>query len=96
MAPKHGGLLVGIEGEYPYEPIELALGTRDRIVLYSDGIIEQVSPNGKAFENARALEVLQTTGSVAEDVASIFKALKEFAVSALDDDTTVASIEVTD
>ncbi len=95
-APKPGGLLVGIEGEYPYEPLDLALGARDRIVLYSDGIIEQVSPDGEAFENARALEVLQTTGSVAEDVASIFKALKEFAVSALDDDTTVASIEVMD
>ena len=93
-AGKPGGLLVGIDPEYPYEPVAMTLRPHDRIIIYSDGIIEQTNPSGEAFEKSRALEIVQRTGSAAEDVSALFDAVQEFAVFNLDDDTTVASIEV--
>jgi serine phosphatase RsbU (regulator of sigma subunit) len=93
-AEKPGGLLVGIDPEYPYEPLAMTLRPRDRLIIYSDGIIEQTDPGGEAFEKSRALEVLQHTGSAAEDVSALFDAVQEFAAFNLDDDTTVASIEL--
>ncbi len=88
------GLLVGIDPDFPYEPGELTLGEHDRIIIYSDGVIEQSNPTGEAFEKERVVEVLGSTTSAVEDVASLFSAVQEFAGSALDDDTTVASIEL--
>ncbi len=88
------GLLVGIDPDFPYEPGELTLNEHDRIIIYSDGVIEQVNPAGDAFEKERVVEVLGGTASAAEDVASLFAAVQEFAGNALDDDTTVASIEL--
>jgi sigma-B regulation protein RsbU (phosphoserine phosphatase) len=93
-AEKPGGLLVGIDPDYPYEALSTTLRPRDRLIIYSDGIIEQTNPAGEAFEKSRAFEVLQHTGSAAEDVSALFDAVQEFAAFNLDDDTTVASIEV--
>ena len=87
-------LLVGIDPDYAYTPVELTLEPGDRIIIYSDGIIEQTSPEGEAFEKKRVMEVLERTGSPAEDVTTLFEAVNEFADSHLDDDTTVASIEL--
>ena len=67
----------------------------ERIILYSDGVIEQVDPSGEAFEFNRAQEVLAGTKSAKDDVKALFDKLEEFAGKAiLDDDTTVASIEI--
>ena len=94
-ADKPGGLLVGIEPDYVYESVTLDLDDVDRIILYSDGLIEQVNPDGEAFEKNRVQEVLKTTGSSKQDVAALFQRLEEFAgKTMLDDDVTVASIEI--
>ncbi len=94
-ADKPGGLLVGIESDYVYETATLDLNDVDRIILYSDGLIEQVNPSGEAFEKNRVREVLATSGSAREDVTALFQRIEEFAGKAsLDDDTTVASIEI--
>ncbi|MHC4785156.1 MAG: SpoIIE family protein phosphatase [Planctomycetota bacterium] len=93
-AGRPGGLLVGIDPEYPYEPEALALRPHDRIIIYSDGVIEQTNPRGEAFEKRRVLEILQRTGSSAEDVSALVDAVREHAAFHLDDDTTVASIEL--
>ena len=94
-AGKPGGLLVGIDPEYAYESATLDLGDVDRIILYSDGLIEQVDPGGEPFEKERVREVLATTASAKEDVAALFQRLEEFAgKTVLDDDVTVASIEI--
>ncbi len=92
-ADRPGGLLVGIEGDYPYESTALDLRDVDRIILYSDGVIEQVNPEGEEFQIDRVREVLATTGSPKQDVDALFEKLTEYAEkSMLDDDTTVASI----
>ena len=89
------GLLVGIDPEYSYVGETLSLAPHDRIVLYSDGVIEQTSPGGEEFGHERVREVLAAAGSAEEDVSSLFEALERFAGHpTLDDDTTVASIEL--
>ncbi|MHC4415831.1 MAG: SpoIIE family protein phosphatase [Planctomycetota bacterium] len=94
-AGRPDGLLVGIEPDYRYTQTTLSLQRGDRIVLYSDGVLEQTSPRGEEFGYDRAYEVLAKAGSSAEDVSFLFDALREFAATpSLADDTTVASIEV--
>ncbi len=52
--------------------------------------------SSEAFEKDRVQEVLATTHSAKEDVTALFQRIEEFAGKAmLDDDTTVASIEIT-
>ncbi len=90
-----GGLLIGIDAGGVYEAVSLPLAAGDRIILYSDGVIEQVDPQGKPFEKRRVLEVLSRTGSAGADVSELFGTLRTYAGGpALDDDTTVASIEL--
>ena len=94
-ADRPGGLLVGIEPDYAYESATLDLAGVDRIVLYSDGVIEQVDPSGQAFGYDRVRQVLAGTKSAKQDVTALFQQLEEFAgKNLLDDDTTVASIEI--
>ena len=94
-ADRPGGLLVGIDMDYAYDSATLDLGDVDRIVLYSDGVIEQVDQEGEPFEIDRVREVLATTASPKQDVEVLFEKLTEFAgKSLLDDDTTVASIDL--
>jgi sigma-B regulation protein RsbU (phosphoserine phosphatase) len=93
-AERPGGLLVGIDPEYPYEPEALILRPHDRIIIYSDGVIEQTNPKGEPFDKPRVLEILQKTNSAAEDVSALFDAVQQFAAFHLDDDTTIASIEL--
>ncbi len=94
-AGKPGGLLVGIDADYAYESATLDLAGVDRIILYSDGVIEQVDPSGVAFGHDRVKEILAGTTSAKDDVTALFKELEAFAgKKLLDDDTTVASIEI--
>ncbi|MCH8164504.1 MAG: SpoIIE family protein phosphatase [Planctomycetes bacterium] len=92
-APKPNGLLVGIDSDYLYEAREVTLGGGDRIVIYSDGLVEQTNSQGEQFGKQRAIDLLDRSQSVADDVSSLFAAVKKYAGTILDDDTTVASIE---
>ncbi len=90
-----GDLLVGIDPTYRYTAHALPLAPGDRVILYSDGVIEQANPDGQAFEKTRVRDVLCGTSSADEDVKALFDRIEEFAgKTLLDDDTTVASIEV--
>ncbi len=88
-----GGLLVGIDSEFEYEIETLNVSKGDRLVLYSDGVIEQQSPEGEFFGNDRLLDIVNASGDEVQDVESALAAVKAFAGGqALADDTTVASV----
>ncbi len=63
-------------------------------MIYSDGLIEQTNKEGEPFEKDRAKDILAATDTVADDVGKLFTAVHDFAGPYLDDDTTVASIEL--
>ena len=88
-----GGLVVGIEGGFNYETEQLAISPGDRIVLYSDGVVEQQSPDGEFFGSDRLLDIINQSGDEVNDVETALAAVKAFAGgAALADDTTVASV----
>lgn len=88
-----GGLVVGIEGSFVYEAEDLVIKPGDRIVLFSDGVIEQQSPEGEFFGNDRLLDIINKSKDEVADVETALAAVKKFAGgAALADDTTVASV----
>lgn len=88
-----GGLLVGVERDYHYKAEHLKLKPGERIVVFSDGIVEQSSPDGAMFGLDGAMHALRTSNGCATDVSGLFDAVTAFAqTDSLQDDTTVASI----
>ncbi len=89
-----GGIPLGIEADEVYSAMSLNLGKGDRIVVYSDGLLEQRNPAREQFGLARLDEAVNQSASAGEDVRRIFDAVLRFAArSSLDDDATAASIE---
>lgn len=90
-----GGMIIGVQPDFEYSGACLELRPGDRLILYSDGLVEQPNTENEQFGNARLREVIAGSGSIDDDVAGIFAALEEFAgSSSFADDTTIASIEV--
>ncbi len=88
-----GGLPIGvIEGaEYTADTLQLAPGAR--VVLFSDGAVEQPDPAGEFFALARVLETIAASPSAEQDVDRLVDAVRAHAkTDALGDDLTVASV----
>jgi len=101
-----GGFPIGIEAGTLYVNDTIAFPPGSRLVLYSDGLVEQQSPEGDCFGLSRAIAAFTQTTAPTTDVASLFASLAMFAAPpvpggktrtvddiALSDDVTVASIE---
>lgn len=93
-APPTGGLLVGIDADAPYTPSELDINAGDRIVIYSDGIIEVHGEDGSLFGQERLEAATANASSPDEDVRDGLDALRKFSAEEHPDDTTIASIEL--
>lgn len=101
-----GGLLLGIDHATTYVSETLPLPRGSRLIVYSDGVVEQQSPNGDMFGVARAIEALAPCVRTDEDVDRLVQAVVDFAYPSagagsrppadiqLADDMTVASIQV--
>ncbi len=88
-----GGLPLGIEQDYRYQSEELILEPTDRLVVFSDGVVEQPSPDGPMFGLERAIAALEPSESESDDVRRLFDAVVNYAqTDSLSDDTTVASV----
>lgn len=89
-----GGPLLGIDADFEY-PVETApLEPGGRVILFSDGVVEQLGTTGEMYGLDRAIAALEGSRGAAEDVAALFAAVERFAGGAsLADDTTIASIE---
>lgn len=92
-APHH--LLVGVERSQVYRATTISLPRGSRVLVYSDGLIEQRDAAGSAFSLSRVLDALEASRDCTEDVARLMNAHGTFTgESALADDTTVAAVEV--
>lgn len=89
-----GGIPVGIERGFEYRARRMTIGPGDRIIVFSDGIVEQASPRGDRFGRDRIIETLLDSDTVQRDVDGLLLALETFADGTQRaDDTTIASIE---
>lgn len=86
-------LVVGVEPSYEYTPVDVALTPGTRLIVCSDGVIEQNNPAGEQFSRARAVDCFAATNGPEEDVETLVACVLEYAATdALSDDVTVASI----
>lgn len=91
----NGGLPLGVEPDRGHTPDVLSWSDGDRLILFSDGVIEQPRPDGERFGLDRVLSVLEHSADELGDVDGVLQALFEFSdADRLDDDVTVASIRL--
>jgi serine phosphatase RsbU (regulator of sigma subunit) len=92
-----GGPPIGAVRGANYAAGELTLGLEDRIILFSDGLVEQHDDQGRLFGEDGALNCLSSSRSVDEDVRLLLEAHQAFRQSIpLSDDLTIASLELID
>lgn len=93
-----GGFPMGIDPDFAYknEHVEFVPGMR--VILYTDGVVEQRSPHGGIFGLERTIATLHAANGIDEDVSLLLAALAEYASFGTQvnlpftDDVTVASI----
>lgn len=84
---------IGIDSDTSFESNRLQCTKGTRIVLMTDGVVEQPREDQEQFGMDRALAVLRKTRNPAEDVEGLHAAVCEFAkTDQLADDTTIASL----
>lgn len=93
------GIPLGIDPDFEYQSEQLPLGPTDRLVVFSDGVVEQ--PGGAPgteshlFGLERTIAALMPSAGVEQDVETLFDAVLAYALTdELADDTTVSSIQV--
>jgi serine phosphatase RsbU (regulator of sigma subunit) len=88
-----GAIPVGIEAGTDYRDERYTLDPGDRVVLYSDGMVEQRGETGARFGRQALLDAV-SGDSPESDVRSAFDAVIRFCGgAALTDDATAASVE---
>ncbi|MEZ6242739.1 MAG: SpoIIE family protein phosphatase [Phycisphaerales bacterium] len=89
-----GGLPIGVLETSQYTSEVLELGPGGRVILFSDGAVEQPNPSGELFTLWRVLRSITRSPTPEEDVRRLVEAVKAHAgTDTLADDLTVASVE---
>ena len=75
-----GGMVLGLFGEAQYETGTVKLQPGECIVLFTDGVIEALNPEGEEFGQKRLTELLKTNArsSAAEILPLIREAVLAF------------------
>ncbi|MFN9133693.1 MAG: SpoIIE family protein phosphatase [Phycisphaerales bacterium] len=97
IIPSEGGPPLRVAPDYPYALDRLSVPSGSRIILYSDGVVEQQGPAPacEEFGSARVLGALARADSCEDDVRLLLSAVRAHAgtsADALADDVTIASI----
>lgn len=91
-----GGVVVGIDPGIEYESERFRIDPGQRVVIFSDGIVEQTPPDSEEeYGMHRAGALLRSSTSHRDDVTKLLEGVLGFAQSdQLRDDTTIASVGV--
>ena len=84
-------LPLGIKGDEVYPEQSVTFHPGDQVVLFTDGVVEAVNPDGDVFGSSRVDEALSPVESAGVLLASVLGSLSAFAdgVAAADDRTLV-------
>jgi len=91
------GLPIGFAEETTYSEWRQPLALNDRLYLYSDGVIEALSPAGEQFGEARFLEVIESSAGapLKESLAMIEDRLEAWCGSAgFKDDVSLLALQI--
>jgi serine phosphatase RsbU (regulator of sigma subunit) len=86
-----GGLPLAISGEGDYPASARPLKRGERLVVFTDGVVEQPGAGGAALGKDAALGVLARAASPEDDVRRLLEAVQTHAAGPLADDVTIAS-----
>jgi serine phosphatase RsbU (regulator of sigma subunit) len=93
-----GGLPIGLVGEVEHEQIDSPFEPGDRLVVYSDGLIEAESPDGRPYSEERLIDLVRQF-QTAESEAMLKKIDADVrswrASKALEDDLSVLVLQRT-
>jgi phosphoserine phosphatase RsbU/P len=91
-----GGFVVGIDPDTQYTSEYLRLEPGQRMVIFSDGIVEQTEPDSEEeYGMERAGALLRTSNTHRDDVSKLLEGVLQYAQSdQLRDDTTIASVGI--
>ncbi|MCI0471001.1 MAG: SpoIIE family protein phosphatase, partial [Candidatus Aminicenantes bacterium] len=90
------GFFVGIFNESRFDNKEVFLEPGDRILFYSDGITQARNPEDGEFGEERLIEIYKKGNniSISDLLNKIFEEVKNFSNHKIDDDVTIAMIEI--
>lgn len=97
VAQSSTAIPLGIDADFVYESSTITLEPSQRLIVFSDGVVEQPAPHDEAvmFGMERSIAAISASPGVADDVQRLFDAVLTFAkTDDLADDTTVASLEL--
>jgi sigma-B regulation protein RsbU (phosphoserine phosphatase) len=86
-------LPLGVDSGTTYAVCQFAVQPRTRLILFSDGAIEQPDANATQFGWPSALAALSRADTVQADVDALVSAVTAHAAGPLADDLTVASLQ---
>lgn len=89
-----GSMPLGIDAGAVYGTTRIAASPGSRLILVSDGVVEQADPQGVQFGIERILGVLAGAGEPSAEVAGLVSAVRGHAEGPLSDDLTAASIRL--
>jgi len=92
------GKALGLKTDNKYETLNQAVSPGDKILIYTDGIVEAIDINKNMFGSERLINIVQQTkeASCAESIEAIYSELIHFVgdTSALEDDVTLIMIKI--
>jgi sigma-B regulation protein RsbU (phosphoserine phosphatase) len=91
-----GGMVLGVFEEADFEQERIQLEPGDRIVMFTDGIVEAENPAGDDFGDSRLTDVIvrRRAADASTLVDGIFEQVTRFAAGPLQDDATVVVLAV--
>jgi len=92
-----GGMVLGVMPDATYDQLDVAIAPGDRLILYTDGIVEAENAAGEDYGEHRLSRVAaaHSTGTPQQILDAIFADVSSFAAGRFDDDATliVAAID---
>jgi sigma-B regulation protein RsbU (phosphoserine phosphatase) len=90
------GALLGVFPNWKFEEASLHLSPGDRLMLFTDGITEAMSPSGEEFGEARLVELARGHSDLAPVTlkTQVLNDVKRFSDSQLHDDVTLVVLGV--
>lgn len=89
-----GGLPIGIVASTTYDSSRLAMPAGARLILFSDGAVEQTNLSGHQYGFDRVLESMSAATGDGRFAAKLVEDIKLYAEGPLADDLTVAEVSV--
>ncbi len=92
------GKALGLKTDNKYETLNQSLSPGDKILIYTDGIVEAIDNNKNMFGAERLIEIVGQSKetSCAESIDAIYSELMKFVgnESALEDDVTLIMVKI--